>query len=264
MDWLRSALGGTRRIVDERACGCAGQELYRVATRCASGCWRKGRDRLTVGLAGERIEARRYAAVLVLRELTRAAPALVYDHVSELLDNLWTALRDPKVRFAGSSSWTRLRRALNRSPFVKLLPTLSPDAFSSLLSATTNPRRKPTTWSSNRRREDSSSTRPKRSTDLCSGTRSCSSRERWCVHSGLRNFEGADLRNPVHARAIRRSLRPDPPIQGPPRPPRATRRHRAHPHSRILQPRRIHDALPPQDDALPPRSAEEGSRSHDL
>lgn len=52
-----------------------------------------------VGAAGERIEARRYAAVLVLRELTRAAPALVYDHVSELLDNLWTALRDPKVRF---------------------------------------------------------------------------------------------------------------------------------------------------------------------
>ncbi|KAM0787611.1 hypothetical protein ACM66B_003678 [Microbotryomycetes sp. NB124-2] len=48
-------------------------------------------------LQGERIEARRYAAVLVLRELTRAAPALIYDYVPDLLDNLWTALRDPKV-----------------------------------------------------------------------------------------------------------------------------------------------------------------------
>lgn len=46
---------------------------------------------------GERIEARRYAAVLVLRELTRSAPALIYDNVPDLLDNLWTALRDPKV-----------------------------------------------------------------------------------------------------------------------------------------------------------------------
>ncbi|KAI5480415.1 FKBP12-rapamycin complex-associated protein [Pseudohyphozyma bogoriensis] len=46
---------------------------------------------------GDRIEQRRYAAVLVLRELTRQAPALVYDTVPELLDNLWTALRDQKV-----------------------------------------------------------------------------------------------------------------------------------------------------------------------
>lgn len=48
-------------------------------------------------MAGERIEARRYAAVLILRELTKVAPAFVYDHVAVLLDNLWTALRDPKV-----------------------------------------------------------------------------------------------------------------------------------------------------------------------
>ncbi|KAM0752153.1 FAT-domain-containing protein [Meredithblackwellia eburnea MCA 4105] len=48
-------------------------------------------------LQGERIEARRYAAVLVLRELTKAAPVLINENISELLDNLWTALRDPKV-----------------------------------------------------------------------------------------------------------------------------------------------------------------------
>lgn len=52
---------------------------------------------LTPLTLGERIEPRRYAAVLVLRELTRSAPALIYEHVPELLDNLWTALRDPKV-----------------------------------------------------------------------------------------------------------------------------------------------------------------------
>ena len=48
-------------------------------------------------LQGERIEQRRYAAVLVLREVIRLAPALIYDHIPDLLDNLWTALRDPKV-----------------------------------------------------------------------------------------------------------------------------------------------------------------------
>ena len=53
---------------------------------------------MLINFSGERIEPRRYAAVLVLRELTRAAPALIYEHVPELLDNLWTALRDPKVR----------------------------------------------------------------------------------------------------------------------------------------------------------------------
>ena len=55
-------------------------------------------------LQGERIEARRYAAVLVLRELTRAAPALIFDHVVDLLDNLWTALRDPKVAIREAAS----------------------------------------------------------------------------------------------------------------------------------------------------------------
>lgn len=58
---------------------------------------------------GERIEARRYAAVLVLRELTRQAPSLVYDHVPELLDNLWTALRDPKVSLIAQSTFETSR-----------------------------------------------------------------------------------------------------------------------------------------------------------
>lgn len=48
-------------------------------------------------LQGERIEPRRYAAVLILRALSRTAPFLIVDYVNDLLDNLWTALRDPTV-----------------------------------------------------------------------------------------------------------------------------------------------------------------------
>ncbi|GAA93365.1 uncharacterized protein L969DRAFT_91224 [Mixia osmundae IAM 14324] len=55
-------------------------------------------------LQGERIENRRYAAALVVRELAKAVPALVYEHVPELLDNLWTALRDPKVAIRESAA----------------------------------------------------------------------------------------------------------------------------------------------------------------
>lgn len=48
-------------------------------------------------LQGERLENRRYCAVLILRQLTKNNSFLIFDHVLELLDNLWTALRDPKV-----------------------------------------------------------------------------------------------------------------------------------------------------------------------
>lgn len=69
--------------------GCRVSPLLDVNESICSWLWRES--------AGERIEARRYAAVLILRELTKVAPAFVYDHVAVLLDNLWTALRDPKV-----------------------------------------------------------------------------------------------------------------------------------------------------------------------
>jgi FKBP12-rapamycin complex-associated protein len=48
-------------------------------------------------LQGERIEFRRWGAVLLLRELAKTVPSLMYEHIPDLLDNLWTALRDPKV-----------------------------------------------------------------------------------------------------------------------------------------------------------------------
>ncbi|KAI8819891.1 armadillo-type protein [Fimicolochytrium jonesii] len=48
-------------------------------------------------LQGDRHEARRYAAVLVLRELAVSAPTLVYAFVGQILDLIWVALRDPRV-----------------------------------------------------------------------------------------------------------------------------------------------------------------------
>lgn len=46
---------------------------------------------------GERIEFKRWGAVLLLRELSKTVPLLMYEHIPDLLDNLWTAMRDPKV-----------------------------------------------------------------------------------------------------------------------------------------------------------------------
>ena len=47
--------------------------------------------------AAERVEARRYAAVLILRELARNAPTVFNVHVPAFIDAIWPALRDPNV-----------------------------------------------------------------------------------------------------------------------------------------------------------------------
>ncbi|KAI8620292.1 armadillo-type protein [Chytriomyces sp. MP71] len=48
-------------------------------------------------LQGERNESRRYAAVLVLKELALSSPTLIFSYVPQILELVWTALRDPKV-----------------------------------------------------------------------------------------------------------------------------------------------------------------------
>lgn len=48
-------------------------------------------------LQGDRSEQRRYAAVLVLKELAENLPTLFNVHVATFLDNIWQTLRDPKV-----------------------------------------------------------------------------------------------------------------------------------------------------------------------
>jgi len=48
-------------------------------------------------LQAERYEARRHAAVLVLKVLAENAPTLFYAHVSTFFENIWVALRDKNV-----------------------------------------------------------------------------------------------------------------------------------------------------------------------
>eukprot|EP00842_Homolaphlyctis_polyrhiza_P006138 jgi/Hompol1/6525/HPOL_002279-RA len=48
-------------------------------------------------LQGERSESRRFAAVLVIKELTSNASTIVYSFIPQILDSLWAGLRDPKI-----------------------------------------------------------------------------------------------------------------------------------------------------------------------
>lgn len=71
-------------------------------------------------------------------------------------------------------------------------------------------------------------------------------------------------RQDVHARAIYGSLRPDPIFQRSSRSSRSKSCRRAHPNSRLIQPRRLCSALPSQDYAVSTRTAEEQPRSNNL
>ncbi|BBN14806.1 serine/threonine-protein kinase mTOR [Marchantia polymorpha subsp. ruderalis] len=46
---------------------------------------------------GERAEARRFAAVLILKEMAENAPTVFNVHVSDFIEGVWVALRDPKL-----------------------------------------------------------------------------------------------------------------------------------------------------------------------
>lgn len=48
-------------------------------------------------LQSERQESRRFAAVLVIRELAKGSPTLLYGFVPQIFELIWVALRDPKV-----------------------------------------------------------------------------------------------------------------------------------------------------------------------
>lgn len=48
-------------------------------------------------LQGERVEARRYAAALVIAELASSAPSLIFPYLPQILDAIWIILRDPKA-----------------------------------------------------------------------------------------------------------------------------------------------------------------------
>ncbi|KZL74444.1 phosphatidylinositol 3-kinase tor2 [Colletotrichum incanum] len=57
-------------------------------------------------LQSERVEERRYSAALVLRELARQAPTLMYNYVGLVLDLIWNSLRDNRHLIRATSAET--------------------------------------------------------------------------------------------------------------------------------------------------------------
>ncbi|KAI1846264.1 hypothetical protein JX266_007789 [Neoarthrinium moseri] len=57
-------------------------------------------------LQSERVEEKRYSAVLVLRELARNAPTLMYSYVGLIFDLIWVGLRDSRQLIRVTSSET--------------------------------------------------------------------------------------------------------------------------------------------------------------
>ncbi|KAJ4349705.1 phosphatidylinositol kinase- protein kinase tor1 [Didymosphaeria variabile] len=52
----------------------------------------------------ERTESRRFAAVLILRELAKNSPTLMYQWIAQIFEVIWVALRDPKVLIRESAA----------------------------------------------------------------------------------------------------------------------------------------------------------------
>jgi FKBP12-rapamycin complex-associated protein len=57
-------------------------------------------------LQSERVEERRYSAVLILRELARNAPTLMYAYVNLIFDQVWVGLRDQRHLIRATSGET--------------------------------------------------------------------------------------------------------------------------------------------------------------
>jgi FKBP12-rapamycin complex-associated protein len=57
-------------------------------------------------MQSDRVEERRYSAVLVLRELARNAPTLMYPYVGFVFDHIWIGLRDTRHLIRATSSET--------------------------------------------------------------------------------------------------------------------------------------------------------------
>ncbi|MDA4133074.1 MAG: hypothetical protein OK454_08120, partial [Thaumarchaeota archaeon] len=57
-------------------------------------------------LQSERVEERRYSAVLILRELASNAPTLMYAYVGMVFDLIWVGLRDPRQLIRATSAET--------------------------------------------------------------------------------------------------------------------------------------------------------------
>ena len=79
-----------------RQSGCQWSAVCLVSHSEATGALLQVRRALD-WLRGERQESRRYAAVLILRQMALNAPAVFNVHVRAFIDVIWTGLRDPKL-----------------------------------------------------------------------------------------------------------------------------------------------------------------------
>jgi FKBP12-rapamycin complex-associated protein len=70
----------------------------------------------------ERVEARRYAAVLILRELARNAPTVFNVHVPAFIDAIWPALRDQSLTIREAAVRVSINPYQNPRPNTQLPP----------------------------------------------------------------------------------------------------------------------------------------------
>ncbi|KKF92485.1 Phosphatidylinositol 3-kinase tor2 [Ceratocystis platani] len=73
-------------------------------------------------LQSERVEERRYSAILILRELSRNAPTLMYGYVGLVFELIWVGLRDPRnlIRTASAETVSACFRIIReRDPEMK-------------------------------------------------------------------------------------------------------------------------------------------------
>jgi serine/threonine-protein kinase mTOR len=101
--YLRSVLRGndtTAMIIAARALGRLAMPGGTLTAELVESEVKTALEHLQV----DRQENRRFAAVLVLRELARNSPTLLFVWVPQILEVIWVALRDPKVMIRESAA----------------------------------------------------------------------------------------------------------------------------------------------------------------
>ncbi|KAL2916207.1 phosphatidylinositol kinase-related protein kinase tor1 [Polyrhizophydium stewartii] len=93
---LRVVLPGSEPRITVAACSALGH-LVSAAGSLTTEFVEFEVKRALEWLQGDRYEARRLAAALIIRELALNAPALIYVHVPQIVDLIWVDLRDQKV-----------------------------------------------------------------------------------------------------------------------------------------------------------------------
>ncbi|KAF3491110.1 phosphatidylinositol 3-kinase tor2 [Arthroderma uncinatum] len=94
--YLRSALRSNDNSVLLFAAGCLGH-LAKPGGALTAELVESEIQSALEWLQTERQENRRFAAVLVIQELAKGSPTLLYGFIPQVFDLIWVALRDPKV-----------------------------------------------------------------------------------------------------------------------------------------------------------------------